>query len=168
MPDDITTETADPADAFKRAKPETAPPIDAKPARQRNRATRAARETPRDPIVVEQKDAIDPDDVMTAEEAAEELVGMMDNVFAICVMIRGYDRLIVESPDGSKQPMLPMLAPDEKKKARLIKAVARVAKGNGVSMSPGLALGLAGFGCYGGPILAMEYALYAGKKAAPK
>lgn len=167
MPQDdkapIATEipTNDPADAFKRVAVETPPPMAKSKGSKKKPGDR-----PREPVItIDAKDAIIIDeDEMSPLDAAEEIVGMMDNLFSIAASIRGYDKVVIDLGNGQHQSMLAMVTPDDKKRARLQKALARVMKGNGMSMSPSAALGLAVFGCYVAPIGAMEYAIYAGKK----
>ncbi len=92
----------DPADAFARVKIEETPPTKPTKKGAKNKATP---DRPREPIVVAAEDLID-EDAMTPLEAAEEIIGMMDNAFAIAVMFRGYDKILIQNADGTTESML--------------------------------------------------------------
>jgi hypothetical protein len=151
----------DPADAFARVPTPLPPPPAGEPPRARQSKRK---KEPRAPTLEKVTVTAPPppdDDGMDPLDAAEEIIGLMDQVFAVACMFRGYDKLTL--PDGTL--ILSMVKPDEQAKVRTKKAVARLLKTAGASMSPGMGLAFTTFGCYGAPIIALEAARASIKKA---
>ncbi len=150
---------ADPADAFKRVEADEIidPP---KPPKASKKKANAA--PPREPkpeaIRDEEEISMDPLD------AAEEIIGLCDNLFMAVSAIRGYEGMLIEVAPGRTMPLLDVVKADEIKKARLRKALARLMQSAGTKMSPAAAWGLGMFTCYGAPIIAMEMARASAKK----
>lgn len=156
----------DPADAFKRADPTAnasktvlePDAIEPGPKPSGNKKKRAAGET-RAPRV----DAAPPPDEeppMSAEDLAAEVVTMLDGVYEIMKSLRGYDRL---SLDG-KTPITDVMGPDEAGKERLRKALTRLMKSAGATMSPGGAVAFGMITAYAMPIATMEFMKATAKK----
>ncbi len=157
----FTPPSDDPASAFARAPTGNIPPADkskeSKGSKNKNkdrevRAPKVERIAP--PPPAEDDEGMDPLD------AAEEIINLMDKAFAAAAAFRGYADLQVEGVS-----LLEAMAPDEKAKARTKKAVARLLRTAGASMSPGMGLAVTAFGCYGAPIIGLEIAR---KKLQPK
>lgn len=158
----------DPADAFKRVDPNDPTAQSAADFKETSRKDRKKRraergDTPRQPNVesASAKKPADDDEGMDPLDAAAEIIGLADNLFAMTASFRHYDK--VQLPDGTA--MLPLVIPKEEDKERLRKALARVMKSSGATLSPGAALALGAFFCYGAPIIGMEMALASARKA---
>ncbi len=149
----------DPADAFKRVEADEIidPPKPPKPPKKNKNAS-----PPREP----KPEAIRDEDEISMDplDAAEEIVGLCDNLFMAVSAIRGYEGMLIETSPGKTMPLLDVVKADEVKKARLRKALARLMQSAGTKMSPAAALGLGVFTCYGAPIIAMEMARASAKK----
>jgi len=160
------SDDTDPADAFKRVtvEPDVDFMRDAPPPK--SKSDKKKKGAPRAPVVerIAREAPPEDDEGMDPMDAAEEIIGLMDQLFAAATMIRGYDKIMIKLPDGSSSSLLAMAAPDDAAKARTKKAVARMLKTAGASMSPGMGLAFTAFGCYGAPIIAMEVARKATKK----
>jgi len=166
MPDDDKTakpnpptitadEVLDPSDAFARVKVDPSDKSDNPKDQQKKSKDRKKKgDAPREPKIEKDPPPPEDDDAMDPFDAAEEIIGLADNLFAAAAAIRGYDKIVL--PNG--EPMLPMVIADDKSKERLKKALARVMKSAGAVMSPGAALAFAAFGCYGAPIIGLEIA----------
>lgn len=159
-PEQPNTEAAndsDGSDAFARAKPGSGGGKKKK-ARQPNVERQPAPQTAM---------TIDEDDLppMTAADAAEVIVSMLDQCFQMACMIRGYDTVAVKQPDGTVVPLLAKLAEhDDAKKAMLKRDLARVFKMSGTTLSPGVALGVSGAICYALPIVSLEFTMWSAKR----
>ncbi len=156
----------DPADAFARVDPippgpdaeidwDRADPMFAEPEKPKKKKGGA-----RAPKVEIATLASDDDDKMEPEDLAAEVVQTLDGAFAMLSSFRGYH--LIQMQDGTF--MIQHVLPDEAKKERLRKAIIRMAKSAGVSMSPGAALAWTAFGCYGAPVIALEVARYGSKE----
>lgn len=165
----MISEEDDPADAFARVPPEfvaAAAADDDKPPppprQNKGGAKKKGSSAPRSPAV----ESLAPtpkgdDDGMDPFDAAEELVGMMDQLMGAIIAIRGHEKLAM--PDGSL--MIEHVLPDEKAKARMKKALARLMKSSGASLSPGAGCALTAFMCYGAPLVGLEIARASAKKS---
>lgn len=155
------TPGVDNSDVFAREKAVNDPPKSADPKSKKDK--KAARS----PVTVEVNEKtgaakIVDDPGMSPEDAAAEIVGVIDAVYQGLVAVRGYDR--IQLPDGQKA--IDALS-DPQAKQRLERAFVRLMKTSNMSLSPGAAVAIGMIGCYGLPIASMEMALFAAKKQAP-
>lgn len=149
---------ADGSDAFARAKTTGGA--------KKKKAARAP-SVERTPAPPQNALTIDEDELppMTAADAADVIVSMLDQCFQMACMIRGYDNVAVKQPDGTVIPLLAKLSEhDDAKKAMLKRDLARVFKMSGTTLSPGVALGVSGAICYALPIVSLEFTMWSAKR----
>ncbi len=157
----------DPADAFARVNPDDIgqddPDIasDDAPSKPRGSKKKARRE----PKIETATGTIRPiaaEDGMDPLDAAKAISKMADQIFGLVAHLRGYAAMTL--PDGTK--LLDLAAPSAEDKEGFEKALARLMKSTGASMSPGAACAFMAFTCYGAPIMALEAARWQTAKAA--
>lgn len=151
MSDDIpqVPDDHDPADAFKRVTPDQVidpPPKVGKGKKKKDRGGARAPvvETIETPEQVTDLDPMDPSD------AADEILNLMEGLYGIAVMIRGYPGKI-QLPNGEI-----MSVPDPAARERTKRALIRLLKTSPMNISPGAGVAIAGFGWLIGPALAIE------------
>ena len=166
-PDD----SSDPADVFARNKPpeSRADPIETeqlaasvKPKKKRVRdpSVSANQETPKETII---------DEGMNIEGAAGEVLEMLDGLFTVAAVLRGYDQVQVMDPKTNEAKPAMQLIQEKQQvaKPRAERALVRYMKSIGVNgISPGMGVGIAMFGMYAAPIMGMELSLAMARRAA--
>ncbi len=101
------------------------------------------------------------DDPMDPLDAAEEIMNMMDRLFATVIMLRGHDKMVI---DAEGTTLVSLVMPKDADKARMKKAIVRLVKSTGATMSPGVGMAFAAVTCYVGPLIALEVARASTKK----
>lgn len=157
------TANQDTSDAFARA----SAPMQADDPHDKATNSKKAKKAARSPVTVEVNEKtgaakIVDDPGMSPEDAAAEIVGVINTLKDGLAKMRGYERIMLPSELGGGSAWDAMKDPEADK--RLERAFVRLMKTSNAQISPGAAVAFGLIASVGLPVVSMEAALFQAKK----